>query len=124
MSKTAVNVLIKRGFTSLRALRLVQMGYLESQKIPKGKFQLICHLVSILVSGASANTATSTPKAPVNTVTPEADDKIERNPGSHRTVNNRGEYIQCNDYQQPLGTAEDLVDKNNTYVAGASDIPP
>ena len=44
VTKTATEELVKHGFTSLEALKLVEMDDLSSKKIPKGQRWLILHI--------------------------------------------------------------------------------
>ena len=61
VSKSATDELIKRGFTSLEALKLVELDDLGSEKIPRGQRRLILHIVRMtLQEGTAANdTATA-----------------------------------------------------------------
>ena len=59
VSKTATDELLKRGFTSLEALKLVQLDDLSSEKIPRGQRRLIQHIVqSLMVQDEAAVTPT------------------------------------------------------------------
>ena len=61
LSKSATDELIKRGFTSLEALKLVELDDLGSEKIRRGQRRLILHIVrTTLQEGTAANdTATA-----------------------------------------------------------------
>lgn len=66
ISKTAVDELLKRGFTSLEALRLVDISDLVGPKIPEGQRRLIVHIAAALKgppnslsSGVSATDGTA-----------------------------------------------------------------
>ena len=48
ISKPAIDELLKRGFTSLEALSLVEMSDLDAPKIPKGQRRLILHIAGAL----------------------------------------------------------------------------
>ena len=79
VNKTAVDELLKRGFDSLDALKLVNMEDLSSQHIPMGQRRLIFHIAKALgdtestsgsttsVSAGQSETATATPTAGGNT---------------------------------------------------------
>ena len=66
VSKTATDELLKRGFTSLEALKLVEIDDLSSEKIPRGQRRLIMHIVQALshdgtaTDGTDAGTAADT----------------------------------------------------------------
>ena len=58
VSKSAADELLKRGFTSLEALKLVHIDDLASDKIPRGQRHLILHIVdTLLVHGIADGTA-------------------------------------------------------------------
>ncbi|MEW8544941.1 MAG: hypothetical protein AB2693_15555 [Candidatus Thiodiazotropha sp.] len=72
VSKTAAEELLKRGFTSLEALRLVELDDLASEKIPRGQRRLILHIVRTLLQGGAdertsggTNTGTTDPSTPI-----------------------------------------------------------
>ena len=48
IAKPAIDELLKRGFTSLEALSLVEMADLDAPKIPKGQRRLILHIARAL----------------------------------------------------------------------------
>ena len=48
IAKLAIDELLKLGFTSLKALQLVEMGDLMGSKIPKGQHCLILHIAAVL----------------------------------------------------------------------------
>ena len=56
ISKDAIDELLKRGFTSLEALQLVEMGDLVGPKIAKGQRRLILHIATALKGTASSTT--------------------------------------------------------------------
>ena len=58
ISKTSIDELLKRGFTSLEALQLVEMGDLVGPKIPKGQRRLILHIATAL-KGTAASASTT-----------------------------------------------------------------
>ena len=60
VNKTATDELLKRGFTSLEALKLVELDDLSSEKIPRGQRRLIMHIVQTLLHDGTAGTATET----------------------------------------------------------------
>ena len=65
VNKVAVDELLKRGFDSLEALKLVAMEDLSSQNIPMGQRRLIHHIAQALksddaTSGLSGNTPSMT----------------------------------------------------------------
>ena len=78
VSKTATEEIIKRGFTSLEALKLVEMDDLSSEKIPKGQRRLIMHITRSLLhhhaadrsNDGTANTGGSTIGTANATATP------------------------------------------------------
>lgn len=58
VSKSAAEELLKRGFTSLEALKLVHIDDLASDKIPRGQRRLILHIVdTMLINGTADGTA-------------------------------------------------------------------
>ena len=74
MHKSAADKLIKRGFTSLAALKLVKLDDLGSGKIPRGQGRMILHIVETLLIRGTANTNTGeddrTARAAVTTTRP------------------------------------------------------
>ena len=60
VTKTATDELLKRGFNSLEALKLVELDDLSSEKIPRGQRRLIMHIVRTLLTGGTATDATTT----------------------------------------------------------------
>ena len=65
VNKIAVDKLLKRGYVSLDALRLVAMEDLSSQNIPMGQQRLIFHLAQALkasdsTSGSTGNSSSTT----------------------------------------------------------------
>ena len=68
VSKTAIDELLKRGYDSLAALRLVNIEDLSSQNIPMGQRRLIIHIAQALgaedstsgATGSDVTTATAT----------------------------------------------------------------
>lgn len=74
VNKTAVDELLKRGFDSLDALKLVNMEDLSSQHIPMGQRRLIFHIAQALSnpettsgSAGQSETVTATPTSEGNT---------------------------------------------------------
>ena len=59
VSKTATDELLKRGFTSLEALKLVELDDLSSEKIPRGQRRLILHIVRTLLHDGTADDGTA-----------------------------------------------------------------
>ena len=57
VNKTAVDELLKRGFDSLEALKLVNMEDLSSQHIPMGQRRLIFHIAQELKSNTTSGSA-------------------------------------------------------------------
>ena len=121
VSKTAMDELVKRGFTSLAALRLVQMDDLDSQRKPRGQSRLICHLAGAL--GRGANTTTSTQSAPVNSATPEADSESSPTPEVVKLSTTGANTYYATIINSLLAQQKDLADTNNSNAAGTSDIP-
>lgn len=64
VSRPAVDELVKRGYSSLAALRLVDTEDLVTPKIPAGQRRLIVHIAQQLTTGATV----PTPDIPVNTI--------------------------------------------------------
>ena len=65
VSKTAIDELLKRGYDSLAALRLVNIEDLSSQNIPMGQRRLIVHIAHTLGAddltyGATGNSVATT----------------------------------------------------------------
>ena len=58
VSKTAIYELLKRGYDSLAALRLVNIKDLSSQNIPMGQRRLIVHIAQALGADDSTSCAT------------------------------------------------------------------
>ena len=56
INKTALDELLKRGFDSLDALKLVYMEDLSSQNIPMGQRRLIFHIAQALNTNEPAST--------------------------------------------------------------------
>ena len=50
VNKTAIDELLKRGYDSLDALKLVNIEDLSSQNIPMGQRRLICHIAQALIT--------------------------------------------------------------------------
>ena len=72
VSKTAIDELLKRGYDSLAALRLVNIEDLSSQNIPMGQRRLIVHIAHALgaddsTSGATGNSVATTSASTGNT---------------------------------------------------------
>ena len=65
VSRTATEELLRRGFNSLEALKLVEMDDLSSEKIPRGQRRLIIHITRALLQqdsdGSADGTANDTP---------------------------------------------------------------
>ena len=57
IAKPAIDELLKRGFTSLEALSLVEMADLDAPKIPKGQRRLILHIARALQPKTTAAVA-------------------------------------------------------------------
>ena len=73
VSKTAIDELLKRGYDSLAALRLVNIEDLSSQNIPVGQRRLLVHITHTLgaedsTSSATGNSVTTTSASTGNTV--------------------------------------------------------
>ena len=62
VSKAATEELLKRGFTSLVALKLVEMDDLSSEKIPKGQRRLIMHITRALLHQDAVGSVDGTAK--------------------------------------------------------------
>ena len=60
INKTALDELMKRGFDSLDALKLVNMEDLSSQNIPMGQRRLIFHVAQALNTNEPASTQSGT----------------------------------------------------------------
>ena len=60
INKTVLDELLKRGFDSLDALKLVKMEDLSSQNIPKGQRRLIFHIAQALNTNQPASTQIGT----------------------------------------------------------------
>lgn len=71
VEKGAIDELLKRGYTSLEALRLVEVEDLVSPKIPKGQRRLIITIADALKTG-TASTATPQPEVSTAVVTTSA----------------------------------------------------
>ena len=72
ISKIAIDELLKRGYDSLAALRLVNIEDLSSQNIPMGQRRLIVHIAHALgaddsTSGATGNSVATTSASTGNT---------------------------------------------------------
>ena len=72
VSKTATEELLKRGFTSLEALKLVEMDNLSSEKIPKGQRRLIMHITRALLHQDAAGSVDGTAKDVLTSETADA----------------------------------------------------
>ena len=72
VSRTAAEELLKRGFTSLEALKLVEMDDLSTEKIPKGQRRLIMHITRALVQLDAAGSVAGTAKDISTTEAPDA----------------------------------------------------
>ena len=83
ISKDAIDELLKRGFTSLEALQLVEMGDLVGPKIPKGQRRLILHIAAALKGTASSTTGGgSTDSTAVSGATTETTEGNRRTTGT------------------------------------------
>lgn len=60
ISRTAIDELLKRGYTSLEALSLVDMSDLVSPRIPKGQRRLIFHIAEALKVKTTSRTSRDT----------------------------------------------------------------
>lgn len=60
VSKAATEALLKRGFTSLEALKLVEMDDISVEKIPRGQRRLILHISRTLLQGGTTEETSGT----------------------------------------------------------------
>ena len=82
VSKPVIGELLKRGYTSLEALRLVDIEDLDCPKIPKGQRRLIIHIASVLKVGTATDQTTCATDGTAATTSSEAADIIRMEPSA------------------------------------------
>lgn len=143
VSKTATDELLKRGFTSLEALKLVELDDLSSEKIPRGQRRLIMHIVTTLFQEGTAveneagtadssepaatptGTASSQPGAGTSTLVPVTITQEMETPSDNAVQNDAGvtnKDLYTNLISQML-TQQKTIQSNQTLNSDSAPAP-
>ena len=112
ISKPAIDELLKRGFTSLEALSLVEMSDLDAPKIPKGQRRLILHIAGAL----QAKTVTAVAPGGVSSTEGTADT------GSPATEM-AGKWTENTESLRTPTVTPGLIDLTQTTMPGLTAVP-
>ena len=105
VSKTAINELLKRGYDSLAALRLVNIEDLSSQNIPMGQRWLIVHSVHTLGADHSASCATGNNVMTTSASTGNTGVSLTTNSITHQQVTSTQRRVSNNSHKPAMPTA-------------------
>ena len=119
VTKTATEELIKRGFMSLEALKLVEMDDLGSEKIPKGQRWLILHISQSLLrhsaDGSQDGTASTNGTVNAGTAFGTANGGASSTGSGVTTAVQNGTAMQISQEVEPDITTRPLQSQQNEH---------